>query len=203
MQAVTRWRINRGIKGILSVNVNVSLLFCAGGIKIFWPQVNYQPWTIISGKLQERVHLSIVQIIDLFRSLGSVVTWLWTEQAALCFSAEIFTTELKFCFVTRMLQTTQVLVLPFRWEWTTCRYGIFVSLYHACHVSSFFCCCFNISKNNQGFSGLSTDLDPWFSFSYEQLVMRSLAPLNVWQISRMYILFLLSLFFYQGYLLCM
>ena len=147
MQAVTRWRINRGIKGILSVNVNVSLLFCAGGIKIFWPQVNYQPWTIISGKLQERVYLSIVQIIDLFRSLGSVVTWLWTEQAALCFSAEIFTTELKFCFVTRMLQTTQVLVLPFRWEWTTCRYGIFVSLYHACHVSSFFCCCFNISSN--------------------------------------------------------
>lgn len=153
MQAVTRWRINRGIKGILSVNVNVSLLFYAGGIKIFWPQVNYQPWTIISGKLQERVYLSIVQIIDLFRSLGSVVTWLWTEQAALCFSAEIFTTELKFCFVTRMLQTTQVLVLPFRWEWTTCRYGIFVSLYHACHVSSFFCCCFNISKNNQGFRG--------------------------------------------------
>lgn len=69
------------------------------------------------------------------------------------FSAEIFTTELKFCFVTRMLQTTQALVLPFRWEWTTCRYCIFVSLYHAFHVSSFFCCCFNISNNNQGFRG--------------------------------------------------
>ena len=201
MQAVTRWRINRGIKGILSVNVNVSLLFYAGGIKIFWPQVNYQPWTIISGKLQERVYLSIVQIIDFFRSLGSVVTWLWTEQAALCFSAEIFTTELKFCFVTRMLQTTQVLVLPFRWEWTTCRYGIFVSLYHACHVSSFFCCCFNISNNNQGFRGAFDRSGSLVLFSYEQLVMRSLAPLSVWQISRMYILFLLSLFFLSGILI--
>lgn len=201
MQAVTRWGINRGIKGILSVNVNVSLLFYAGGIKIFWPQVNYQPWTIISGKLQERVYLSIVQIIDLFRSLGSVVTWLWTEQAALCFSAEIFTTELKFCFVTRMLQTTQVLVLPFRWEWTTCRYGIFVSLYHACHVSSFFCCCFNISNNNQGFRGAFDRSGSLVLFSYEQLVMRSLAPLSVWQISRMYILFLLSLFFLSGILI--
>lgn len=48
---------------------------------------------------------------------------------------------------------------------------------------------------------LSTDLDPWFSFSYEQLVMRSLAPLSVWQISRMYILFLLSLFFLSGILI--
>lgn len=201
MQAVTRWGINRGIKGILSVNVNVSLLFYAGGIKIFWPQVNYQPWTIISGKLQERVYLSIVQIIDFFRSLGSVVTWLWTEQAALCFSAEIFTTELKFCFVTRMLQTTQVLVLPFRWEWTTCRYGIFVSLYHACHVSSFFCCCFNISNNNQGFRGAFDRSGSLVLFSYEQLVMRSLAPLSVWQISRMYILFLLSLFFLSGILI--
>ena len=201
MQAVTRWGINRGIKGILSVNVNVSLLFYAGGIKIFWPQVNYQPWTIISGKLQERVYLSIVQIIDLFRSLGSVVTWLWTEQAVLCFSAEIFTTELKFCFVTRMLQTTQVLVLPFRWEWTTCRYGIFVSLYHACHVSSFFCCCFNISNNNQGFRGAFDRSGSLVLFSYEQLVMRSLAPLSVWQISRMYILFLLSLFFLSGILI--
>lgn len=44
----------------------------------------------------------------------------------------------------------------------------------------------------------STDLDPRFSFSYEKLVMRSLAPLSVWQISRMYILFLLSLFFIRG-----
>ena len=41
---------------------------------------------------------------------------------------------------------------------------------------------------------LSTDLDPWFSFSYEQLVMRSLAP-------SMYILFLLSLFFLSGILI--
>ena len=48
---------------------------------------------------------------------------------------------------------------------------------------------------------LSTDLDPWFSFSYEQLVMRSLSPLSVWQISRMYILFLLSLFFLSGILI--
>ena len=27
---------------------------------------------------------------------------------------------------------------------------------------------------------LSTDLDPRFSFCYEKLVMRSLAPLSVW-----------------------
>ena len=52
---------------------------------------------------------------------------------------------------------------------------------------------------------LSTDLDPWFSFSYEQLVMRSLAPLSVWQISRMYnyTLFIIIIFFIRDtYYVC-